>query len=313
MVVAITNIDQLEKRLKGLGFENFKRISNKRLAILTNESRIGILENIVSYLKLDGAKYTKNISGSSIGGVQLTNGLVVLAKPLSRQGSLSAGTQNEIALNTNINNFCNDNLGQPLKIIFVAGTKKYIIPDATGAKLTKADTAGNKKADVVVLGTNNKKYPISIKQENAEYWGTTETYYGARAKEVIDKAVEEQKVKFEHHKSGNYFTLSPAIAVKANSDDLDHVVFGSDIKPNGAVITSTFVSSDFKYDGSKNTLTITVSNIITDKGDVIEKYYPYFIIRNSRARNSKALGYPGIIVQAAYKKRIKGNVLIMTE
>lgn len=311
--MAISSIDQLEKRIKGIGFDSIKRLTSKRLAILTNENRINILEKVVSYLKPDGAKYTKNISGSSIGGVQLPNGLVVLAKPLSRQGSLSAGTQNEIALNDNINNFCKENLGQPLKIVFVAGAKKYIIPDATGAKLTKADTAGNKKADVVIMGVNNKKYPISIKQENAEYWGTTETYYGARAKDVINKAVEEQKVKFEYHKNGEYFTLSPAIAVKANNADVDYVVFGSDIKPNGAVITSTFVSSDFQYDGSKNTLTITVSNIITQKSDIPDKYYPYFIVRNSRARNSKALGYPGLIVQAAYKKRIKGNVLIMTE
>jgi hypothetical protein len=309
--MSIKNIDQLEKRLTGLGFSNIKRISSKRVAILTNENRIALLEQIQKYLKFDGAKYTKSVSGSSIGGVVLTGGLTVLAKPLSKQGAMSAGTQNEHALNDNINNFVKDNGGQPLKIIFVAGTSKYVIPDATGATLTKADTRGNKKADVVIKGMS-RDYPISIKKDNAEYWGTKETYYGARAREVINKAVEDEKVKFTNR--GGYYTLEPAIAVKAvNDDDIDYVVFGSDIKPNGAVITSTFVSSDFNYDGKSNTLTIKVSSIITKKSDIPDSYYPYFIIRNSRARNSKALGYPGLIVQTAYKKRVKGNVYIAKE
>jgi hypothetical protein len=310
--MAIKSIQQLEDRLTGLKYSNVKRISGKRVAILTNENRINLLEQIQKHLKLDGAKYTKSVSGSSIGGVVLPGGYTVLAKPLSKQGAMSAGTQNEYALNDNINNFVKDNGGQPLKIVFVAGTSKYVIPDATGAEITKADTKGNKKADVVIKGPLNKKYPISIKKDNAEYWGTTETYYGARAREVINKAVEDGKVKFTD--KGSYYTLEPAIAVKAiNNDDIDYVVFGSDIKPDGAVITSTFVSSDFNYDGKSNTLTIKVSSIITKKSDIPDSYYPYFIIRNSRARNSKALGYPGLIVQTAYKKRVKGNVYIAKE
>lgn len=309
--MAIGTIDQLEKRLAGLGYKEFKRVSSKRTAVLTNGNRIDMLEQIQKYLVHDGAKYTKNVSGSSIGGVVFPNGLTILAKPVSKQGSMSAGTQNEHALNDNINKFIKDNAGEPLKIVFVSGTKKYTIPDATGSILTKADVRGNKKADVVVKG-KTKNYPISIKKENAEYWGSTETYYGARAREVIHKAVEDQKVKLTD--MGGYYTLQPAIAVKAvKDDDIDYVVFGSDIKPNGAVITSTFVSSDFKYDGKNNTLTISVASIITKKEDIPDKYYPYFIIRNSRARNSKALGYAGIIVQTAYKKRVTGNVYIATE
>jgi hypothetical protein len=126
------------------------------------------------------------------------------------------------------------------------------------------------------------------------------------AKGIIDKAVVAKKTKLVKHST--YYTIEPNIAVHAKLQEKKAVVFGSDLIPGGAVITKTFASSSFSQED--DTLTVTVSNIITKLEHVYGDKDVYFLIRNDKTRKS-IKEYPGIRVLASYKKRINKNVIVV--
>ena len=97
-------ISTIELKLRKLGYNTLKNISSKRTpTILTNQSRIPLIQEVAKQFEEEGAQYIPEFttaSGSlvSSSGVVKIGDLIILAKPLSRQGGGSAGLDNEDAL-----------------------------------------------------------------------------------------------------------------------------------------------------------------------------------------------------------------------
>lgn len=299
----VTTIETLIALVNSAGYTNLKKISGNKIAVLTEQNRIDVLKDINK--KIEGSIYDKTPSSeSSVGKVKIGT-FSVLVKPSGKQGSASAGVDNEQFLVDTANQVIKK-LGA-LNIIFKAGVKKFKIQNCISVSSVGADTAGRKKADVVFTSKSGVKYPISIKKDNAETWESADSYFSKEAKTIIDKAIKEKKTKLVSH--GTYYTIEPNIAVTSTSKEKTDVVFGSDLAKKGAVVTKTFSAGDFKM--SDQTLTITVSSIITQLSEVKGDKDVYFFIRNDKTRKS-IKEYPGIRILATYKKRINKNVMIVS-
>ena len=305
--------DQFLKEVKKLGYHDIKEISTTRFAILvaTNSTRESSLKSIMSRLKSNyDVKYDKSTSMSSIGHLVVEGKFLLTAKPKSRQGSASAGVENEIMLVNEINNAIKDSDIGSVTVQFKHGGDTFKLSKVTSVVRAGADTAGRKKSDVNIVA-NGKSVPISIKKDNAENWESADSYWGATARQFIDYAIKEKKAKL--NKEGNVYKLEPNLAVKANKEEKENVVFGSDILAGkGAVIKKTFSNSDFKYDSKKNILTISVSEIMRDLSDVTGESDVWFLIRNDKTRLGSQIGYPGLRVLAVYQSRVNQNVVKLT-
>lgn len=305
--MAISSIDQLEKKLKTAGFKDIKKVTGRRLAVLTNENRVSVLEQVESILVRDKAIYDRTpISSSSVGIVKVGQ-YAVFAKPASAQGAKSAGIDNEIVVINAINQYVELN-GGVLDVTFKSGSKRFTRKNIAQCIEMGRDTSGRKKADIILVSNRGIQTPISIKKDNAETWESADSYYGPKAKQVLDELWSEGKIKMDKDASGIY-KLEPNVAVPATSAEKREVVFGSDLERGGSVITRTFSERDFKFDGKKGELTIEVSSIITQVSDVTGSKDVYFLIRNDKTRNTPSL-YRGIRVLAVYKSRVNPRVLI---
>lgn len=308
--MAIIRIEDIEKSLKKIGYTKLKRLSSKRLAVITEKNRKDVLLNLEKKFFLHGAKFDPTPSSvSSIGVLNIGRDLSIIAKPASMQGAKSAGIQNELMVINSINNMIAENEGSGIDVKFTSGSKTYLCRDIVKCVEVGRDTSGRKKADLICVASNKKEYPISIKQDNAEFWESADRYWASKAAKIIDKSVEAGLVRLDKEPEGHY-TLFPNLAIAADRGEINNVVFGSDLTMGGAVITRTFSSSDFAFDTSKNQLTIKVSNIITNISEIPDKAKVFFLIRNDRTRNNINLP-KGIRVLAAYKSRINKNVLVI--
>ena len=306
--MAISNITNLEAALKRMGYTDLKRINGLRTAILTNDNRVDILENVEQQLMNEGAVYDRTpLSSASVGLVKLGR-FSVLAKPKSAQGAKSAGIDNEIVVIRAINDYIKEN-GEPLKVTFKAGGKTFTSANIIECIEMGRDTSGRKKADILLKPKSGSNIPVSIKKDNAETWESADSYYGKKAREIIDGLVAEEKINLELQ-PGDFYKVSPNIAVSATASEKKEVVFGSDLGNGGAVITRTFSSRDFVYNGAKSELTINVSSIITTPAEIRGDKDVFFLIRNDKTRNTPSL-YKGIRVLAVYKTRINPKVLVV--
>lgn len=298
----IKSIETVISLVSSAGYTKIKKISGNKIAVLTEENRVDVLKDLTK--KIKGSMYDKTPSSeSSVGKVKIGK-YIVLAKPAGKQGTASAGVGNEQFLVDTINKSIKK-MGS-VNIVFKAGGKTFKVPNCVSVSSVGADTAGRKKADVVLENKRGVKYPISIKKDDAETWESADSYFSEEAKVIIDKAIKNKKTKLVSH--GSYFTIEPNIAVTSTRKEKTDVVFGSDLAQNGAVITKTFSKDDFELENE--TLFIIVSNIITELSDVKGDKDVYFFIRNDKTRKSIP-EYPGIRILAAYKKRINKNVVIV--
>lgn len=86
-MASVSSIEQLEKSLKQLGYNVFKRDSSTRLVVYTTEERVSFLKLMAA--TFDGS-YTSQKTGagwrSSVGAAQI-GGLMILAKPQAKGGA----------------------------------------------------------------------------------------------------------------------------------------------------------------------------------------------------------------------------------
>lgn len=299
--VAVKDVKMLVTYLKGLGYK-VEEVSSKKVAILTEENRVDVLEAVA---KKSGGKYDRTPRGESSVGRVMIGQFAILAKPAKKQGGGSAGLGNETILVNTINKLCKSG---PINVVFKeSAARKYTVKGCVKAKSVGRDTANRKKADVVLIDSKGKEFPISVKKDDAEMWESADTYYAEDALKAIAKALKTKKAQLIPH--GGYFTIEPNIAIKASTEETRDVVFGSDIaEQDGAIITKTYSKSSFTIDG--DTLTIDVTDIITKMADVTSEKRVYFLIRNDKTRKSLEQ-YPGLRVLAVYEKRINKNVVVL--
>jgi hypothetical protein len=301
---------ELMTTLKKLGFHDVKELSSTKYAILVANTSI----RVPSLTKIQNAfkgkytvKFDKSTNLSSIGHLVIDNTFLVTAKPKNRQGTASAGVDNEVMMVQEINDAIKDSDNRSITLIFKEGGKAFKIPDVKEAIRAGADTAGRKKSDVNIV-SGNKSIPISLKKDNAENWESADSYWGQIARQYVDAAVENGDVKLEQE--GKVYKIVPNLAVKSTKEEKTNVVFGSDILPGkGAVIKKTFSKSDFKFDGKNNILTINVTEIIRSLADIEGSPSDvWFLIRNDKTRLGSPIGYPGLRVLAVYASRVNNNV-----
>lgn len=300
MAASITSIETLITVLAANGYDSVKVISQKKVAVLTEKNRVTALEDIQK--RLNGQYDPTPSSESSVGRVNV-QGYQILAKPSGKQGTASAGVGNENYLINVINQATKTG---PINVVFKAPNKTFTVVGCILAESVGTDTAGRKKADVILKDSNNNRIPISIKKDDAETWESADSYFSKTAKDIIERAVALNKTKIVDNKT--FFTIQPNIAVPATLSEKKAVVFGSDLLPDGAVVTKTFSSSSFSQ--VEDVMTISVSNIITKLEEVKGDKDVFFLIRNDKTRKS-IKEYPGIRVLASYKKRINKNVVIV--
>lgn len=301
---------ELLSTLKKLGFHDTKELSSTKFAILVASTsvRVPSLTKIQNAFKGKYAvKYDKSTNLSSIGHLIIDNNFLVTAKPKNRQGTASAGVDNEVMMVKEINNAIKDSDDRSITLIFKEGGKSFKILDVREAIGAGADTAGRKKSDVNIV-SGKKIIPISLKKDNAENWESADSYWGQLARRYVDAAVENGDVKLE--KEGKVYKINPNLAVKSTKEEKTNVVFGSDILPGkGAVIKKTFAKPDFKFDGKNNILTISVTEIIRSLADIEGSPSDvWFLIRNDKTRLGSPIGYPGLRVLAVYASRVNNNV-----
>lgn len=296
----ITSLNELVANLSKIGYGDIKTAKGKTAIILSDKKRQGVLADIAE--KLDG-KISTLTTLSSAGHVELANGFRVAVKPLSRQGRASAGVENE----DNFVNALNYLLEQcdGCDVLLTDGVHKFLIKGAVKATSVGSFTSGRRKADVVVE-TTGKPVNISIKQDNAEYWESVDTYWREKALYFLKKAIAKKDISVKTLPNG-VKEITPNLAIEATDDEAKDVIFGRDILKNGCVITRTFRGSDFNYKGKDDLITILCTSVITSLRDVPDGRKVFFLLRKDVRRRAIS-GFPGIRALATYKSRLTGNV-----
>jgi hypothetical protein len=271
---AESGIEILKKEL-GFTDDNFVKQSSVTYKLLVPRAdRMNIASRID---QIEDFEFDANLKGSSIGGIKYKNAKFLL-KPSGVQGRASAGTQNEDVLVDEVKKY----LEQGAKNVIFQGTNQnYVTKNIKEILDVGYDTASGKKADVVLVG--DKKYPISIKKDNAGFWESSDTRY----KDVVLKLSDKIKNKdfapqlvfkpfvdaMGNTKEGinimfNDETNKPVTGVIVTdlpTKDEQSIIFGSD---NAVVIYKTYLPSDFNLQGEN--LNIKVNNIITDLKQIEE-------------------------------------------
>ena len=262
---------------KELGFtdDNFVKQSSVTYKLLV--PRADRLDIATKIDKIEDFEFDPNLKGSSIGGIKYKNAKFLL-KPSGVQGRASAGTENEDVLVNEVKKY----LQQGAKNVIFQGTNQnYVTKNIKEILDVGYDTASGKKADVVLVG--DKKYPISIKKDNAGFWESSDTRY----KDVVLKLSDKIKNgdfapqlvfkpfvdKMGNTKEGinimfNDETNKPVtgvIVTNLPTKDEQSIIFGSD---NAVVIYKTYLPSDFDLQGEN--LNVKVNNIITDLKQIEE-------------------------------------------
>lgn len=296
--------EDMENRLKLMGFNNLKRESARTISILTDDNRVKVLETVAKNLSDMNAIYDPDKGSSSVGAV-VAGLYTIKARPASKQGKKSAGLDNEEALIDGIRQFTK---GGPMTVTITDGTKTYTYEDVVDCKGVGADTANRKKADVLLILKDGSNVPISIKKDNAEMWESADSYWAPQAKKIVDEAEVRGDVKVE--KKGGVFFMSPNIGVPATEDEKRAVVFGADLLGKGFVVVRTFRGSDFTLSDNGDILKITVTKIVDKMSDLTGHYGIYFLIRNDSSRKGSKIR-PGLRVLAVSATRINKNVKII--
>ena len=271
---AESGIEILKKEL-GFTDDNFVKQSSVTYKLLV--PRADRLDIATKIDKIEDFEFDPNLKGSSIGGIKYKNAKFLL-KPSGVQGRASAGTENEDVLVNEVKKY----LQQGAKNVIFQGTNQnYVTKNIKEILDVGYDTASGKKADVVLVG--DKKYPISIKKDNAGFWESSDTRY----KDVVLKLSDKIKNgdfapqlvfkpfvdKMGNTKEGinimfNDETNKPVTGVIVTdlpTKDEQSIIFGSD---NAVVIYKTYLPSDFDLQGEN--LNVKVNNIITDLKQIEE-------------------------------------------
>ena len=268
-------IEILKKELN-LTDNDFKKINSRSVKILVPRPERKAYANRID--QIEDFTYDVNMPGSSIGGIKYKDNIKFSLKPVGAQGRASAGTENEDVLVNEVKKY----LAEGAKNIIFKGTNQdYTTKNIKEIKDVGYDTASGKKADVILIG--DKNYPISIKQDNAGFWESSDTRY----KELVLKLSEKIKkrdfapeltyIPFKDE-DGNIRTginqmwnekenkkVTGIIVTDLPDNEENSIIFGSD---NAVIIYKTYTPQDFELKGEN--LFVSVNKILTDLKQIEE-------------------------------------------
>jgi hypothetical protein len=322
--------NSIESALSSAGYQDIKYSGNKLQVLVQipdgakkEQFRQESLKEILALLKTKfpkaGPQYSDDATLSSIGGVVFANSpLKVLVKDKGKQGDQSAGVANEIEL-----------AGIIQSAVEKYGTVDVTFVDPRGVQLTidrvdeveivGRDTAGRKKADVVLKNADDK-LPVSIKKVDADMWESADSLFGQRAREILNKLVDSGVVSLKKIKERNgkpVYALSKEIVMEPTEQEAMSAIFGGDLNPRGGVVIQTFKPEHFKQDGDQ--ITVECHAVINTREDIPESHLMVWLLRNDSDRNSAALGIAGVrplgvtLTRGIGRKGTKDVVLVDVE
>lgn len=285
--------------LEDNGFDT-KKINGKQIAVYTSRDRVEVFKEIEELIP--NAVYdTTPTSKSSLGFIQVGK-IKILVKPLRENKTPDKrGVDNEVFLHNEINAHTNN---RPINVLFRSEHNQYEIQNCTGAKLVGDKTKGSKKADIILTDMAGVQHRFSVKQDNSHFWASCDTYFGEEAETIVDKAVRDKLTELTFH--GTHYSIDPSILLQTTRAEKRHIIFGSDIFANGAVIIRSFHASDFEW--IDRWLVINTTDIIRNLDDLNETNDVFFLIRNDKSRRG-IKNYPGLRSTAIPSKRIRSTMI----
>lgn len=301
LVESVTRMD-VESALKTAGYSELKVNGNKLNVLVQipdgakkNEFRKEVLNDVLASLQRDlgdsNPVFNPDPGLSSLGGITFDDSPVsVVIKDVGKQGDKSAGVANEMELASIIQSVV-DQYGQANVTFEDERGKKMTIKHCNVVEVAGRDTAGRKKADVVLKNTKGGHLPISIKKLDADAWESADTLFGSRAKQIIDKLVKQGVVqlieigKRENKRTGEMtpvYKLSKEIVVEPTPEEALDAIFGSDLNPKGGVVVQTFKPEHFEQ--VEDNIKVHAHAVITKKEDIPESHLMVWLIRNDSTR-----------------------------
>jgi hypothetical protein len=321
--------ERVKDLLRGLGFTEFKYDApgSKKIFIITDLPRESAFRKLLE--NLNGSVRNRDKTADSSVGVVEFRGFQIILKPAKFQGERSAGKENERNLIEMIRSKAKSSPTGSITVVFKSDKKSFRVADVVGAtevsehkKEEFEDTRMSRKADLDLVVDDGTKVPISVKQDNAEYYDTS-NWVIPRLKPTIKRLVDEGEVRFEKIENQNVFRIQPArVAFEATPEEAVTAMFGPDIiKNHGAVVTADFEKSDIDWNEEKAELTIKAKAVMSDRADiptVIGKVY--FIFSNHSKKHMPALrdvipgaapGARGVYVRAMPEKAIQSTTKVV--
>ncbi len=330
LVESVTK-QEVESALKAAGYEKIKHSGNKLNVLVQipdgakkNDFRKEVLNDVLISLQRDmkgsNPVFNPDPGLSSLGGISFDDSPVsVVIKDVGKQGDKSAGVANEMELASVIQSVV-DQYGQANVTFEDERGKKMTIKGCNVVDVAGRDTAGRKKADVVLYNTKGGSLPISIKKLDADAWESADTLFGARAKDIVEKLVSEGVVqlieigKRENKRTGEstpVYKLSKEIVVEPTPEEAMDAIFGSDLNPKGGVVVQTFKPEHFTQ--VENNIKVDAHAVITKKEDIPESHLMVWLIRNDSTRSNPMPGLRTLgatLVRGIGKKGTKDVILV---
>lgn len=297
-----------------IGYNNLK-VSGNEIRVLAqipgtakkNQFRADMLQDILDKITRErpeiGAYIGNNPNISSLGYVAFkTNPTRIVVKDSGKQGDRSAGVANETELAGLLASMV-EKYGS-IDVTFRDKRGKSLeIDNVTAVETTGKDVKGRKKADVV-LRSKDQRLPVSIKQLDAESWESADKVFGSKAREIIDRLVDQGVVELIDIGPGGY-KLSREIVVEPTEEEAMSAIFGTDINPEGGIVIQTFKPEHFVQEDNK--IAVECHAVIKDRNDIPESHMMVWLIRNNAGRLSKALGIRGLRPMASVLTRALGR------
>jgi len=303
---------EVEAVLRAGGYEDFKINGNKINVIVQipdgakkNEYRVAIMKEVIALLKAEfdeAVQYVNDPGLSSLGGAVFDNSTVcVVIKDAGKQAEKSAGMSNELELASTIQSVI-EKYGMANVTFKDKRGKKMTIKNATEAEMTGKETSGGRKADIVLRSARGV-LPISIKELSADFWESSDTAFGARAKEILQKLQDEGIVKLTqiaertNKRTGEktpVWKLNKEIVMEPTTQEAMNAIFGSDLNPRGGIVIQDFGPEHFTQKG--NNIEVACHAVITNKDEIPESHLMVWQIRNDSTRMNPL---PGLRTLAA--------------
>jgi len=292
--------------------------SSKQIRLLTKgNERKSTMDKLVQDL---GYTYDPNFKGSSLGAIIADDGTAIIIKPKEKQGTGSAGLDNEQTLVDAVNQYAEDG---PIKVIFKGSNKTISFDNVTKAKSVGTATAGNKKSDVALYSGDKIIGNLSLKKANASMWESADKRYKELVNKLSEKLINnpfptiglretDKKDIYRLYNPKTGTDLSGIIITDLPDNENESIVFGTD-DPKVQVIKHTFQPSDFSF--NNETLTINSGTIFTDLSDIEgTEYEPILVLRHDVTRTASK-GLRPIVYNKSHGYRdgeIKGSQAELT-
>lgn len=302
---------EIEQKLKDLGF-TYKKDTKTRINVFVSKeikldasNRLNPNSSQYIFPGIEGKYYGfKQIPGvtSSTGALVTDQGIILQLKPPPGQSIGHSGKANEDFLLQKVNSFIEE-ADTPVEIVLKEPNKKIVLNNIVRVIDTSRET--NAKADIAFISSDDQSYRFSIKQNNAEFWGSEKSRWKDAIKKLLLRLEEKNKIKLETHKEhAEVIVVKPEVAIKLSPKDAMRVVFGDDlIGKDSGVFRQTF--NDSHFIPGESTLTIEVTKIIEDLSDLDEEDWPWLIVCNNSAKPGVfGPAQWGVDVRTAIKKRV---------